>query len=511
MRRRQLVKFGVSLGFSALASTSLLGCSSQKEKKANAIKMGVTSRPRMLDPRLATDALSSRVNRLLYAQLIDFNEAFEPVPDLAAWQKISEQHYRFTLVKKSVFHTEQPTVLTAFDVEATYRSVLDSNFGSPHKGSLKGVLKVKAINENQVDFYLKQPDALFVGRLVIGILPKSLIQAKHDFKALPIGSGACQFVSNSTQKLVIQRQDGVQIQFIPVKEATVRVLKLRKGELDIIQNDLSPELVQYCQQNKQLKVKWHHGTSFGYIGLNFEDPLLKQLPMRQALAYGIDRQAIINALFNGHARLATELLVPEHWAGNKTLKPMTYQPEKAKKLLKMVKKPPGLVNSAGLIELSYKTSSDPTRLRLATIYQAQLKKIGIQLNIQSYDWGTFYSDIKKGRFQLYSLAWVGVKSPDIFQYVFDSHAIPPNGANRGRYRDAKVDALIAEASRAQSVAKQAQLYQQLQSRLYDTLASLPLWYEDQYAVMNRKIVGYELYADGRYDGLLKVQFTHKKN
>jgi len=170
-----------------------------------------------------------------------------------------------------------------------------------------------------------------------------------------------------------------------------------------------------------------------------------------------------------------------------------------------VKKYPGLVNSEGFIELSFKTSSDPTRLRLATIYQSQLKKIGIQLNVQSYDWGTFYSDIKKGRFQLYSLAWVGVKSPDIFQYVYDSKAIPPNGANRGRYRDAQVDELISQAIQAKTLKQQAKLYRALQRRLYQTLACMPLWYEDQYAVMRQGLSGYQLYADGRFDGLMNMR------
>ncbi len=157
------------------------------------------------------------------------------------------------------------------------------------------------------------------------------------------------------------------------------------------------------------------------------------------------------------------------------------------------------------LQLSYKTSSDPTRIRLATIYQSQLRKIGIDLNIQSYDWGTFYNDIKQGRFQLYSLAWVGIKSPDIFKYVFDSSAIPPNGANRGRYRDPVADQLIRQAEKEQNLQKAAALYRQLQAHLEQTLACLPLWYEDQYAVMRKAVSGYQLYADGRYDGLFYTQ------
>lgn len=501
LSRRQLFQWAA-----VSASAPFLTACSSPLTGTETIRVGVTSRPRMLDPRKATDALSSRVNRLIYRQLIDFNQAFEPVPELARWQALSPTHYRFTLTDFPQFHNGES--LAAEDVAATYRSVLNEGFGSPHRGSLKHIQSIEVLSESEVDFKLTRPDALFVGRLVIGILPKSLIEADHPFQLSPVGSGPCRFVSMTEQKLVLQRPDATQLVFMPVKDATVRVLKLRKGELDIIQNDLSPELVHYCDQRKDLNVLWHSGTSFGYVGFNFEDPLLSQLEVRQALAYGIDRQAVIDSVFSGHARLAGGLLVPEHWCGVPGLHGFDYRPDKARALVDAVKqKHPGLVNSDGMLEFSYKTSSDPTRIRLATIYQSQLREVGIHLKVQSYDWGTFYSDIKQGRFQLYSLAWVGVKSPDIFQYVFDSDAIPPKGANRGRYRNAEADRLIREAGETQSLAKQAKLYRELQVHLQETLAVIPLWYEDQYAVTRSTISGYRMYADGRFDGLLDVTKT----
>ncbi|BBP43612.1 ABC transporter substrate-binding protein [Thiosulfativibrio zosterae] len=503
-RRAFLKSHALVLSGASLLSTQ--GCSHEPSGVAQ-IHMGVTARPRMLDPRQATDALSSRVNRLIYRQLIDFNESFETIPDLATWQLVSPTHYRFTLQMFPQFHHGKP--LEAVDVVATYLSILDPSTGSAHRGSLKNIASVEALDQQTIDFKLVEPDALFVGRLVIGILPADLLQASYEFSKHPIGCGECQFVSMTEQRLVLKRSDAHELHFVPVKDATVRVLKLQKGELDIIQNDLSPELVNYCEKHPDLKATWHAGTSFGYVGFNFKDSLLQHLEMRQAIAYGIDRRSVINAMFDGHARLAGGLLVPEHWCGVAGLEGFDFQPEKAKQLIANLKKsgkiPPGLVNSEGFIELSYKTSSDPTRIRLATIYQAQLKSIGILLKIQSYDWGTFYSDIKQGRFQLYSLAWVGVKSPDIFQYVFDSQAVPPKGANRGFYQDALADQLISEATQTQDLAKQQALYRQLQTHLQDTLAVLPLWYEDQFMVARNTLGDVKMFADGRFDGLLSLK------
>lgn len=504
--RRQLLKLSSMAALTSSFSV-LSGC--QPPFNTTNIRMGVSQSPRMLDPRKATDALSSRVNRLIYQQLVDFNESFEAIPSLATWQKMSSTHYQFTLKHHPVFHHGKP--LDASDVVATYLSVLDNKNGSPHRGSLKHIKQIIQVSDRQVDFILTKPDALFAARMVIGILPKDLLMIDHPFHRQPVGTGACEFVSRSEQKLVLNRlRDQAQLEFIPVKDPTVRVLKLIKGEIDWLQNDLSPELLNYCQAQSDLVVKSFKGNNYGYVGFNFSDPFLTLAPVRQAIAHGINRQAIIDGLLNGEARLAAGLLVPEHWAGAQGLVQYEYDPEKARALLDQVKQshdaealPP--LNESGQFELSFKTSSDPTRIRMATIYQSQLKRIGIDLKVQSYDWGTFYGDIKKGNFQLYSLAWVGVKSPDIFQYVYDSQAVPPNGANRGRFKDQKTDELIEKALNSDTISQQSKLYQALQARLHEKLAVMPLWYENQYTVHSDQIKGYQMYADGRFDGILQVE------
>ena len=488
-------------------AVSLAGC--QSVKITNSIKMGVTGRPRTLDPGRATDALSSRLNRLLYQALIDFDDASQPQPALADWQVLTPTHYQFTLREPLArFHHGQ--TLTAQDVVATYQRILDADFGSPHRGNLRNIARVQQDNDRQVSFLLHQADPLFVSRLSLGILPAHLIAQGHNFGQDPVGSGPMRFISASEQGLVLQRQDGIEIAFIVVTDALVRVLKLVRGELDLIQNDLSPELVAYCQQHPALKVAWQAGSNFAYIGMNMSDPLLANPGLRQAIAMGIDRQAIINAMFKGQARLAGALLPPEHWAGHTGLTGVAYNPEQAAALISQLRQQQAMPSN-GLLPLSFKTSSDPTRIRIATLYQAQLRHIGIDLRIQSYDWGTFYSDIVQGRFQLFSLAWVGIKSPDIFDYVFASHALPPNGANRGRYQSSKADELITKAGQSDDLAKQADYYRALQAHLAEDLPVVPLWYENQYVVSAQNLQGYQLHSDGRYDSLVQVTKNFTKS
>ena len=136
--------------------------------------------------------------------------------------------------------------------------------------------------------------------------------------------------------------------------------------------------------------------------------------------------------------------------------------------------------------------------------KSQLAKVGIDLEIQSLDWGTFYGDVRKGRFQLYSLSWVGLKLPNIFRHAFHSESVPPNGANRGRYRQPRVDELIQEAEFSDNQSSHMEIYQALNERLMYDLPYVPLWYEDQLLVMRDAVVGYSTDVDGSFDALENV-------
>jgi peptide/nickel transport system substrate-binding protein len=176
-----------------------------------------------------------------------------------------------------------------------------------------------------------------------------------------------------------------------------------------------------------------------------------------------------------------------------------YDPERARGLLAEAG-----FNATHPLQLTYKTSTDAVRVRIATIIQQQLREVGIETRLQSYDWGTFYGDIKAGHFQMYSLAWVGIKTPDIFRYAFHSSSLPPEGANRGRLVSPRVDALIEAAEQGDSLPAQAVAYREVQQELLQQLPYIPLWYEDHVFAARSDIAGYRLAQDGNYDGLQQV-------
>lgn len=464
------------------------------------LRFGLSASPVTLDPRFATDAASTRINRLLYRQLVDFDDRFEPVPALARWEIIEPRRYRFHLnPDRRPF--QDGGRLTAADVKATYDFVLDADNASPHRGGLLTISRIEVRDENTVDFILNQPDALFPGRLVIGILPRARIEAGHPFNREPIGSGPFEFVEWPIEdRLQIRRQkDGLRVEFVRVPKPTVRVLKLVRGELDMIQGDLPTEIVGWLRERKEVVVETERGTTFAYIGFNMEDEVTSRIEVRRAVALAIDRQSIIRYVLGSAARPASAILTPDHWAGNPDLPRLEHDPAAARALLRKAG------YASGGPRLVYKTSNDPFRVRLATIIQDQLARVGISVELRTYDWGTFYGDVKAGNFQMYSLAWVGIKMPDIFRYVFHSESIPPAGANRGRFVSAMADTLIEKAEGSENLAEQAYYYRELQALVLRELPYVPLWYEDQVFAARRGIHGYRVAPDGNYDGLTTLR------
>ena len=481
------------LTLTACKPTSSPSDSINKASSSPEIVFAISQAPLNLDPRYATDAASERLNRLIYQSLVDFDAHTKPQAGIASWQQLSPLSYRFTLSEQrrlfyypaSAEHKAKARKLTAYDVKATYDSITALS-DSPHSAEFSNLKNIVVANERTVLFYLNAPDRHFPAKLLLGILPAELVESQHDFARLPVGSGPLVLLDSQNKWRLQRLDDGQLISLIEVKDPTVRMLKLLHAEVDLIQGDLPPESVRYLQAKPGLTVKTAVGVNFSYLGLNTQDPQLKKLKVRQALAHAIDRQAIIDKAMLQHSRLGGAILPPEHYAQQQILPAYAYDPALAKRLLQ----------EAGVslpLKLVYKTSTDAQRLRLATIMQAQMRLAGIDLEIRSLDWATFFAEIKQGNFQLYGLTWVGVKTPEIYAQAFASDSVPPKGFNRGRYQDAELDRLLSTDD-----------WQAVTQRVHQQLPYIPLWYEGQFAAMQKGIQNYSPKADGNWDDLATI-------
>jgi peptide/nickel transport system substrate-binding protein len=478
----------------------LSGCGGTPDPSA--LRMGLATAPVNLDPRFATDAVSSRINRLLYRRLLELGDDDRPRPGLADWSQPAPDQYLLVLrddpEARTFSHGRQ---LTMTDVRATLEALRDPAGGSPFGTQLALIRSLEVLDPQRLQIRLHRPDPLFPAFLTVEIMPADLLAAGHAFSREPVGSGPLRLADwpEPGRLRLVRRRDGQVLELVTVKDPGVRVMKLLRGEIDLLQNDLAPELFAYLADRPEVRLSRRRGSNFSYLGLNLEDPALARPEVRRALAHAIDRQAMIRHVLHGAAAPALSLLPPGHWAGAPDLPPLVHDPALARRLLAAAGYGPEQP-----LELEYKTSTDPLRVRLATVIQAQLAAVGVRVRVRSLDWGTFFGDVKAGRFQLYSLTWVGVHTPDQFRYVFHSSALPPAGANRGRYHNPAADTLIERAESRPDLAGQAAVYRELQALLREDLPVIPLWYEDQTLVTRQDLRGYVLHPDGSYLGLTEL-------
>ena len=277
--------------------------------------------------------------------------------------------------------------------------MLDVSRGSPHAGAIAHIENITIAGKDAVDFRLSRPDPTFPSRLTIGIVPAAVADSKQLARR-PHGSGSFEFLRwrDDGGLLLRRRADAQPVAIAPVADPTMRVLKLLRGEAQLLQNDLPVELYTHLMAQGDIEVTQRPGTTFAYLGFNLADPVLANRDIRAAIAHAIDRPAIIRHLFGGLADEAGAILRPDHWAGAPGLSGFPHDPVRAREYLARAG-----YSRENPLSLSYKTSTDPFRLRIAHVFQDQLAAIGIHLDIASYDWGTFFGDIKAGRFQLYSL------------------------------------------------------------------------------------------------------------
>lgn len=487
---------------------SLFSCHSF-HREPSTLVVGVENFPENLDPRLATDALSSKISALVYPGLFMMGADMRPAPFVAeSYRFISDTVLSIRIKKNVVFHNGKN--LTVQDVLATYQSVLDPNLHSPLAGTLEVIDRIENFSEDEIKFFLKKPFAPILTVLTLGILPESV--ATQGFS--PIGCGPYQIEEVvDRQKIVLKRFEDYRLGEKPKTnhlvfktfwDDTVRVLEFLKGRIDLMQNAAPLALISALEkgtQDHKPHILEEAGINFSYLGFNLKDPILSHPLVRKAIAHAINREDIIRYKLMGKASLATSLLFPGHWAFTPTLEPFDYNPEKAKHLLDEAgyRDP----NGAGpRFKLVYKTSAKKDRVELALLIADYLRAVGIEVEVSSYEWGTFFRDIKNGNFQMFSLTWVGVTEPDIYYYAFHSSQIPPTGANRVFYKNPTLDFLLEQGRTTLDENNRRDIYGQVQKIIYDDFVYVPLWYENNVVAVQENVVGYTLRPDAGFQNLV---------
>ena len=466
----------------------------------NIIVASLATAPNNLDPRVATDDTSQKIGELIFDNLMELDEQLRVVPFLAESLTQKDATTYVARLRRGVrFHDGHE--LTSADVVYTFRCFLDPQFTSARKTVFRSLQSIEAGDRYTVVFSLKEPFASFPSSLIMPVVPDA---AGLQLSFHPVGTGPYRFgryvVDDHLDLEAFSdyfrgrpKNDGVILRIVP--DEVMRGLELRKGTIDLVVNDMSPDIVAELESNEQLKVMTSPGSDYQYIGLNLRDPAFADRRVRQALAHAIDREAIVKHLRRGLAVPAIGPLPPVSWAFTPDVFAFAYDRARARALLDEAGyRDPGGDAPATRLHLTLKASNgDFSRLQSAVIQQ-ELGAVGIALDVRMYEFATLYADVLSGNFQMFALQWTGgaLADPDILRQIFHSSQAPPAGFNRGRFSDPRVDRLLDEATVSTDEGARRELFSAVQRLLAVEVPYVSLWYKTNFAVAQRTLTGVRL-------------------
>ncbi|MCA9612143.1 MAG: ABC transporter substrate-binding protein [Myxococcales bacterium] len=486
-----------------LALAALLGCSPEPTNDDHATLRVVLPREVAdLDPRFVTDPYGLKVSRLIFASLVTLDPTtLEVVPDLAeSLQRLPDEEGRpvYEATLRSNLRFSDGSVLDARDVVATFDALRSPELGSVFSRNYARIVEVVAEDALHVRFVLDAPHATFPTDLEIPI-----VRAEDASRRLawrdepPVGAGpyVLQRGSDGTH-LVLHANPRwhrgapthARLRFDVVRDDNTRALRLLGGKADLALNAIPPILVPLFESDPRFEVRTSLGVGTTYLGFHTERVPLE---VRRAIALAVDRRALVDAKLGGHATVTESWIPRAHWAAT-PLPERAFDPAAARASV-----------SDDVRPLVLRVSSDRFRVSVARAIAAMLSDVGLRVDVRPSEPGTLIEDLNEGRFDLCLLQVPEVIEPHVLSWFFGSDRVPGEGlggANRWRLRDAELDAALEAGRVARDTSERLAAYETAQRRLYETLPVLPLWQEENLAVVRRGLA-FEVPRDGRFGRL----------
>lgn len=483
-------------------SLVLSSCTGGRKTPADTLVVALGAAPATLDPRFATDANGMRIGGLIFNSLVRPGNDFKPAPDAADIWVYKDHAFIFELRKDLKFHNGR--AVTPEDILFSFEQYRLPT--SPFASILESVTDVQAVKNEDGHLTVTLKMKYFSDKFLVSdlpgvrILPKEeMIKAGPDFAKVLLGTGVYKFVSQDMSNVHLESATAKlkKLNFKIIRDDFTRYQKMLKGEVDLVQSDIPLEKVEEFEKRKDdFQVIRFPGLTMTYVLLNFKDPVLKKKEVRLALAQTLQRREIITHKLRGFGEEATSLLTPNNPYFNPALKNPSFDLSAAKKT----------VESLGLTgkKLTLKTSNQPAAADNGKVLAHQMSQAGLNVELQTYEWATFYDDIKKGNFQMATMKWVGTIDPDLYRLAFHSKETPP-GRNRGAYSNPKLDVLLEKSANVESVEQRKKVMTEVQQIVHDDLVMLPLWYDQQIAVARKNILDYRPVQTGEFQPFADVR------
>jgi len=465
-----------------------------------------------LDPLKATDAVSQKIGSLIYSGLVSINNELDIEPDLAESFKVSsdKKRFEFQLRPNLVFHDGSVLgVQDVIQVINTFRQ--DSALGA----AFAHIKQVKAQGAHGLVIETEIPQPFLLSDLTaIKIFKRT---ASGPFT----GSGRFELVlSQGTEEVRLKR-----FAYYPVKESTnqlseivfryvsdetTRYQYLIRGDGNVIYNALGMGKTHYLREHlpRNLQMTEEPGINYSYLCLNFRNPVLANLKVRQALSHALNLDAVLQYRIKSLAHRAPGILAPVLKNYFEAGVPVPqFDRRKAELLLDEAGYPRKGKNKTRFT-LRFKTTAERYTYDSARIFAADLAVVGIEVILDRVDSATFFSDVKAGRFDLFQSRWVGVTNPSIYFRALHSSQWPeksPNGVNRGGYSNAKLDKLIEQGMQEPSLEKQRAIFSQVQKLVAADLPYINLWHWVNTFIAPRGFENVVLYPNGNYMTLARLK------
>ena len=494
------------------ALSLLLASPAMSQTPPNVAIVGQIAEPKSLDPAAVTAVNDFRILVNVYDGLTRYRDGtLEVEPSLAESWEISEDGKTYTFKLRSGVKFHDGSDFNAEAVKFNFDRMLKEDHPFHETGPFplafffSSVEEVNVIDDLTVEFKLNAPYAPFLSNLAyptgLIVSPAAVEEYGKDFGRHPSGTGAFKFEEwEANAKVVVSRNedywDGAApleaIVYRPITDANTRIAEMLAGGLDIMV-EVPPDSLQQFRDTADYKVLEQAGPHVWFLILNAKEGPFSDKLVRQAANYAIDKKALTENVLQGTADIAAGPTPPAFaWAYDESLDPYPYDPEKAKELLKEA----GYSGEALTFYVTEGGSGMLDPVAMGTAIQADLQKVGMKVNIETYEWNTFLDKVNpglEGKADMAEMAWM-TNDPDTLPYLaLRTDAWPDKGGfNSGYYSNPKVDELLEKARTSTDQNERAKLYREMQQIVHDDApwAFIANW--KQNAVASAAVKGFKL-------------------
>ena len=494
-----------------------------KTIKADVFLYCSEANPDYFNPQLSMSGTSFDASNLLYSRLLEYNkEGTKLGPGLAEkWTSSKDKKtYTFHLRKNVNFYPRgdfKPSrPFNADDVIFSFNRQKDKShpYHKINGGSYKffysldlqnQIVKIKKINEHSVQFVLKKASHLFPAYMSMEfavILSKEygdfLLEKKQagkiDFE--PVGTGPF-ILEKYIKSNVIRYKRNENYYLGPAKlkkivfsitpDPSVRFQKLKREECHFAAK-IQPNDIPLITKHKKTKVMKGLSHNLAYLAMHTMKAPLNNKDVRKAIAHALNRKLYLKAIYKGTAKALDSPVPASLWGHNYTLKAPEYNLKKAKALLKKAGFQKGF--KVQLWTLPVSRPYNPNGKKMGELMQVDLKKIGIEVELVTYDWPTYLAKVSKGEHEILQIGWsADVPDPSNFLQILLTCDSIKAGSNLSRWCNKSYDKLIAKAMLS-NLKTADKLYKQAQVLFQKDLPFIPIAQSYRYVALSKKVKGY---------------------